>query len=41
MNVIAFPDRLALGARENLANLVAKARSLQVFGPTVDFDSTV
>ncbi|MEY9185047.1 hypothetical protein ABIG06_006549 [Bradyrhizobium sp. USDA 326] len=41
MNVIAFPDRLAIGARENLAAMVAKARSLQVFGPSVDFDASV
>jgi hypothetical protein len=39
MNVVVFPDRLALGARENLANLIERARTLQVFGPTVDFDS--
>jgi hypothetical protein len=41
MNVVAFPDRLALGARENLSNLVARARTLQVFGPAVDFDAPV
>src|ERR1700738_1016009 len=41
MNVIAFPNKLALGARENLTNLVGRARALKVFGPTVDFDSSV
>jgi hypothetical protein len=39
MNVIAFPSKLALGARKNLADLVARARALKVFGPTVDFDA--
>jgi hypothetical protein len=38
MNVIAFPERLLLSARENLAKLVERARSLQVFGPLIDFD---
>lgn len=39
MNVVAFPDRLVLGARRNLDDLVEQARSLRVFGPAVDFDA--
>jgi hypothetical protein len=41
MNVVAFPDRLILGARRNLDDLVERARSLRVFGPAVDFDAQV
>jgi hypothetical protein len=41
VNVVAFPGRFTLGARENLDGLVAQARSLRVFGPSVDFDAPV
>jgi hypothetical protein len=41
MNVHILPDRRLLDAASSLEALVARARSLQVFGPTVDFDSPV
>jgi hypothetical protein len=41
MNVHVLPDRRLIDAETSLAALVARARSLQVFGPTVDFDAPV
>jgi hypothetical protein len=41
MNVHVLPDRRLLDAETSLAALIARARSLQVFGPTVDFDAPV
>jgi hypothetical protein len=41
MNVLVLPDRRLLDAETSLALLVERARSLQVFGPTVDFDAPV
>jgi hypothetical protein len=41
MNIVPFPSRAELNARERLDALVARARKLQVFGPTVDFDAPV
>ncbi|MCK1627502.1 hypothetical protein IVA98_31185 [Bradyrhizobium sp. 160] len=41
MNVVALPDRRLLDAATSLAHLSERARALQVFGPTVDFDAPV
>jgi hypothetical protein len=41
MNVHVLPDRRLLDAETSLALLVERARSLEVFGPTVDFDAPV
>jgi hypothetical protein len=41
MNVHVLADRRLLDAETSLALLVERARSLQVFGPTVDFDAPV
>lgn len=41
MNVAVFPSRSKLDARERLQALVARAKKLQVFGPTVDFDAAM
>jgi hypothetical protein len=41
MNLHILPDRRLLDAEASLAALVARARSLQVFGPTVDFDAPI
>jgi hypothetical protein len=41
VNVHSLPDRALLDARSNLATLVARARSLAVFGPSVDFDAPI
>jgi hypothetical protein len=41
MNVHVLPDRRLLDAETSLALLVERARSLQVFGPTVNFDAPV
>ncbi|MCP3476291.1 hypothetical protein NLM33_39420 [Bradyrhizobium sp. CCGUVB1N3] len=41
MNVHVLPDRRLLDAKTSLAALVERARALQVFGPTVDFDAPV
>ena len=41
MNVHVLPDRARTDARSNLDALIERARGLQVFGPTVDFDAAV
>lgn len=41
MNVHVLPDRRLLDAEASLAMLVARARALQAFGPTVDFDAPI
>jgi hypothetical protein len=41
MNVSILPSRLEIDVRANLRALVERARGLQVFGPTVEFDAAV
>jgi hypothetical protein len=41
MNVHVLPNRRLLDAETSLTLLVARARALQAFGPTVDFDAPV
>ena len=41
MNVHALPSLASLNARSSMDLLVDRARSLRVFGPTVDFNSPV
>jgi hypothetical protein len=41
MTIHLLPDRMKLDARENLDAMVTRARSLNVFGTTVDFDAPV
>jgi hypothetical protein len=41
MNVSILPSRLEIDVRANLRALVERARALQVFGPTVEFDAAV
>lgn len=41
MNVAVFPSRSELDVRARLQAVVSRAKKLQVFGPTVDFDSPV
>jgi len=41
MNVTVLPSRIEPDAHANLLALAARARKLQVFGPTVDFDAAM
>lgn len=41
MNIAVLPSRVEVNARANLDALVARARALNVYGPTVDFDAVV
>ena len=41
MNVVVIPSRIEVNARTNLEALVERARALNVYGPSVDFDAVV
>lgn len=41
MNVHSLPDRALLDAKTNLESLTARARALNVFGTTVDFNAPI
>jgi integrase len=41
MNIRFLPDRAVLDARTNLDSLVAQAKTLPVFGPSVNFDDAM